>query len=114
MNHQRLGVPHIGEVARQLKTVDDAQRDADIALDSKVQHAPERVFAQQTLCLHVVRVVGQSGVTYSCDLGVLLQPPVSRFECCHEGRERETLPCQGKRIVAVPLSAEAQRLKTLN
>jgi len=74
MDHERLGVPHVREVARQFELVDDAACHVEISLDAKAQHATKRVWPQQPLCFFVVLVVGQSGIRYPYDLGVFLEP----------------------------------------
>lgn len=76
MNHERLGVPHVREVARQFEAIDDIACDIVVALDAKAQHPAEHAGAQQPLCRFVVLVVVQSGIRYPYDLGLLLEPPV--------------------------------------
>ena len=78
MDHERLGVPHVRKVARQLEVVYDTTRDVGFALDPKAQHAPERVMPQQPFRRFVVLVVRQARIRYPSDLGMFMEPSTQR------------------------------------
>lgn len=74
MDHKRLGVAHVGEIAREAESVHRCARNAMIALDTKAQHAAVRVGTEQLLGTFVVRVIFEPQVRDPCDFGMFLEP----------------------------------------
>lgn len=74
MNHERLGIAHVGEVASKSESVHRFARNAMIALETKAQHAAVRVGAEQFLGAFVVGVIFVPQIRDPCDLGVLFEP----------------------------------------
>ncbi|KAG9308083.1 hypothetical protein JVU11DRAFT_12595 [Chiua virens] len=80
VDHERLGVPHIGQVAHQFKCVDDSACNVDVTLDAKAQHTAKRPRTQQPLRFFMICMPFQAGIRYLYDLGVILEPAVVKRE----------------------------------
>lgn len=98
MNHERLRIAHIRQVARQLQPVDHARADLRVlaALHAEAQHAAERAGAEHRLRELVGRVARQPGVGDPGDFGVRLQ-----------------VLGEGERVGAVPLGAQREGFEAL-
>lgn len=96
MDDERLRITYIRQVARQLQIIHNPARHTHIALDTEAQHATKRALPQQLQRNLVRRVRFQAQIRSPFHLGMLSQ-----------------VSCQGQRVVAVALAAQAERLEAL-
>lgn len=79
VDHERLRVAHVREVARKLQLVDDEAADVRVALHAEGEDAAVRLRAQETGRDGMRGVRGQTRVFHPCDLWVLFQPSIARM-----------------------------------
>ena len=91
MNHQRLGVANIGEMACQLEAVDKTHSIVVATLQREHQHAAHPTVREIALGTCVIGVAWQPGIAHMSNTGMLLQPG-----------------CQRHRILRMPLHTQAQ------
>lgn len=97
MNHERLRIADIGQMARELEAIDQETTGGRITLDTKGEHTTKGVGAEETLGQLMRRMGFQSGVQHPRYLGVALE-----------------MLCECEGIVAMALDAQAQCLETGN
>ena len=74
MDHQGLGIADVGQMARQLEAVDEANGILIAAVQGEHQHAAHAPPGEIFLGAFVVGVRGQAGIADLCHLRMLLQP----------------------------------------
>ena len=115
MNHERFGVTHVGEVARQPERIYRSAREVVVALDTKAQHAAVRIRAEQFLGAFVVRVTLVAQVRDPCDAGVFFEPAIKvRYGCLVGKKGRVNVLGERERVIAMSLAAQTERLEALN
>ena len=71
MDHECLGIAHVGEVARKSERVYRFARNGMVALDTEAQHTAVRIVAEQLLGAFVVRMTIETQIRDPSDFGVL-------------------------------------------
>ena len=94
VDHQGLGVAHVGELRRQAEGVDELGAGAEAALDAEGEHRAVAVLAEVFVCLAVEGMVAEAGVVDPGHHGVRLEVPGERH-----------------RVPAVALHAEGKGLE---
>src|SRR5690349_5567781 len=95
MDHQRLGVADVGEVAHEGERLDELHAGVEAALDAECEER-SRALRQVLLCERVIAALGQAGVVHPRDLRMVAQ----EFSHPH-------------RVGDMPIHAHRQRLQPL-